>query len=64
MAKPTRKKSKPKGGAVKDYLLSNPKLAVGAISSILLESDVGRSKGLPADEPLALSFQGVASVSL
>ena len=64
MAEPTRKKSKPKAGAVKDSLLSNPKLAAGAISSILLESDVGRSKGLPVDEALALSFQGVASVSL
>ena len=64
MAKPTRKKSKPKAGAVKGSLLSNPKLAAGAISSILLESDVGRSKGLPVDEALALSFQGVASVSL
>ena len=64
MAEPTRKKSKPKASAVKDSLLSNPKLAAGAISSILLESDVGRSKGLPVDEALALSFQGVASVSL
>ena len=64
MVEPTRKKSKPKAGAVKDSLLSNPKLAAGAISSILLESDVGRSKGLPVDEALALSFQGVASVSL
>ena len=64
MAEPTRKKSKPKASAVKDSLLSNPKLAASAISSILLESDVGRSKGLPVDEALALSFQGIASVSL
>ena len=64
MVEPKRKKSKPKAGVVKDSLLSNPELAVGAISSILLESDVGRSKGLPVDEALALSFQGVASVSL
>ena len=64
MAEPTRKKSKPKVGAVKNSLLSNPKFAAGAISSILLEFDVGRSKGLPVDEALALSFQGVASVSL
>ena len=64
MAEPTRKKSKPKAGVVKDSLLSNPKFAAGAISSILLESNVGRSKGLPVDEALALSFQGVASVSL
>ena len=64
MVEPKRKKSKPKAGAVKDSLLSNPELAAGAISSILLESDVERSKGLPVDEALALSFQGVASVSL
>ena len=64
MAEPSRKKLKPKAGAVKDSLLSNPELEAGAISSILLESDVGRSKGLPVDEALALSFQGVASVSL
>ena len=64
MAEPWTKKLKPKSGSVKDSLLSNPELAAGAISSILLESDVGRSKGLPVDEALALSFQGVASVSL
>ena len=64
MAEPSRKKLKPKAGAVKDSLLSNPEIAAGAISSILLESDVRRSKGLPIDEALALSFQGVASVSL
>ena len=63
-AEPSRKKLKPKAGAIKDSLLSNPELAADAISSILLESDVGRSKGLPVDEALALSFQGVASVSL
>ena len=64
MVEPKRKKSKPKAGAVKDSFLSNHELTAGAISSILLESDVGRSKGLPVDEALALSFQGVASVSL
>ena len=64
VAEPKRKKSKQKAGAIKDSLLSNAELAEGAISSILLESDLGRSKGLPVDEALALSFQGVASVSL
>ena len=63
MAAPKRKKPKPKGDTVKDSLLSNPKLATGAISSILLESNLGRSKGLLADEALALSFQGIVSVS-
>ena len=59
-----RKKSKPKAEENKDSLLSNPELAAGAISSILKDSDLGRSKGLPVDEALALSLQGVASVSL
>ena len=59
-----RKKSKPKVDENKDSLLSNVELAAGAISSILKDSDLGRSKGLPVDEALALSLQGVASVSL
>ena len=63
MAAPKGKKPKPKADTVKDSLLSNLELAAGAMSSILLESDLGRSKGLAADEALALSFQGIASVS-
>ena len=59
-----RMKLKPKADAIKDSLLSSVELAAGAISSILLESDVGSSKELPVDEALALSFQGMASVSL
>ena len=59
-----RKKLKPKADANKNSLLSSVELAAGAISSILLESDVGSSKELPVDEALALSFQGMASVSL
>ena len=59
-----RKKSKPKVDENKDSLLSNAELVAGAVSSILKDSDVGRSKGLPVDEALALSLQGVASVSL
>ena len=59
-----RKKSKPKVDENKDSLLSNVELAAGAVSSILKDSDLGRSKGLPVDEALALSLQGVASVSL
>ena len=63
-AEPKRKKLKPKADAIRDSLLSNAELAAGAISSILRESDLGRSKELLVDEALALSFQGVASVSL
>ena len=59
-----RKKPKPKVGKDEDSLLFNAELAEGAISSILKDSDHGRSKALPVDEALALSLQGVASVSL
>ena len=59
-----RKKLKPKADAIIDSLVSSAELMAGAISSILLESDVGSSKELPVDEALALSFQGIASVSL
>ena len=46
-----------------DSLLSNVELAAGAVSSILRDSDLKRSGALPIEETLALSFQGVASVS-
>ena len=59
-----RKKSKPKVDKNKDSLFSNAELAAGAVSSILKDSDLGRSKGLPVDEALTLSLQEVASVSL
>ena len=59
-----RKKPKPKVDENKDSLLSNSELAASAVSSILKDSDLWRSKALPIDEALALSLQGVASVSL
>ena len=59
-----RKKLKPKFDENKDFLLSNAELAAGAVLSILKDSDLGRSKALLVDEALALSLQGVASVSL
>ena len=46
-----------------DSLLLNVELATGAISSILKDSDLKRSGALPVEEALALSLQGVASVS-
>ena len=46
-----------------DSLLLNAKLAAGAVSSILKDSDLKRSSALPVDEALALSLQRVASVS-
>ena len=59
-----RKKPKPKVDENKDSLLSNAELAAGAVSFILKDSDLGRSKALLVDEALALSLQGVASVNL
>ena len=47
-----------------DSLLLNIDFAAGAVSSILKDSDLKRSGALPVDEALALSLQGVASVSL
>ena len=61
---PTRRKTKPKNAENKDSLLSNAKLAAGAVSSILKDSDIVRSKELPVDEVLASTFQGFALVSL
>ena len=55
-AEPTRRKTKPTTAKNKDSLLSNAKLATGAVSSILKDSDIVRSKGLPVDEVLASSF--------
>ena len=64
LAKPTRRETKSKTAENKDSLLSNVKLAVGAVSLILKDSDIVRSKELPVDEALASSFQGFALVSL
>ena len=58
-----RKDPESKIGGDGDSLLLNAELAVGAVSSILKDSDLERSKALPVDEALALSLQGVASVS-
>ena len=44
-------------------LFSNAELAVRAVSPILKDSDLKRSNALPVEEALALSFQGVISVS-
>ena len=59
-----RNKPKPKVDEDEDSLVFNAELAAGAVSSILKDSDLGRLKALPVDEALALSLQGVASVSL
>ena len=46
-----------------DSLLLNAELTAGAVSSILKDSDLKRSSILPIEEALALSLQGVTSVS-
>ena len=46
-----------------DSLLLDVELVTGAVSSILKDFDLKRSSALPVDEALALSLQGVASVS-
>ena len=46
-----------------DSLLLNVELAASAVSSILKDFDLRRSGALPVEEALALSLQGVASVS-
>ena len=50
------KDPKPKIGGDEDSLLLNAELAVGAVSSILKDSNLERSKALPIDEALALSL--------
>ena len=50
-------------GGDRDSLLLNAELAAGVVSSILKDSDLKRSSALPVDEALALSLQGVTSVS-
>ena len=44
-------------------LLLNAELTASAVSSILKDYDLKTSSALPVDEALALSLQGVASVS-
>ena len=56
MAELKRKKLKPKVDENQDSLLSNAELALGAVSSILKDSDLGRSKAMLVDEALALSL--------
>ena len=56
-------RKRPEADGDGDSLLFNAELAVGAVSSILRDSDLNRSGALPIEEALALSLQGVASVS-
>ena len=58
-----KKEPESKSGGDGDSLLLDVELAAGAVSSILKDSDLKRSKALPADEALTLSLQGVVSVS-
>ena len=57
------KKKDSETGGDGDSLLLDVEFAASAVSSILKDSDLKRSSALPVDEALALSLQGVASVS-
>ena len=56
-------RKRPEADGDRDSLLFNAELAADAVSSILRDSDLKRSGALPVEEALALSLQGVASVS-
>ena len=56
-------RKRPEADGDEDSLLSNVELVAGTISSILRDSDLKRSGALPVEEALALSLQGVASIS-
>ena len=56
-------RKRPEADGDGNSLLFNAELAAGAISSILQDSDLKRSSALPVEEALALSLQGVTSVS-
>ena len=56
-------RKRPEADGDGDSLLFNVELAVGAISFILGDSDLKRLGVMPIEEALALSLQGVASVS-
>ena len=45
-----------------DSVLTHAELTVGAVSSILRDSDLRKVDALPVDEALALLHQGTASV--
>ena len=57
------KKKDSESGGDGNSLLLDVEFAAGAVSSILKEADLKRLSALPFDEALALSLQGVASVS-
>ena len=50
------------GGVGKDSLFTNAKLAPGAVSSILRDSDLKKVEALCVEEALGLSLQGTVSV--
>ena len=58
-----RKDPESKIGGDGDSLLDNAELTAGVVSSILKDYDLKRSVALLVDEALALSLQGVTSVS-
>ena len=54
-------RKRPEADGDGDSLFFNAQLAVGAVSSILRDSDLKSSGALPVEEALAQSLKGVAS---
>ena len=57
------RRKRPEADGDGDSLLFNAELAAGAVSSILRDSDLKRLGALPIEEALAISLQGVNSIS-
>ena len=55
-------RDRPEAARDEDSLLSLVELIVGAVSSILHDSDLRRVGALPVEEALALLLQGTSSV--
>ena len=51
------------GGGGEDSLFTNAELVVGAVSSILRDSNLKKVDALCVEEALAISLQGTVSVS-
>ena len=58
----TRNRDRFEAAGDEDSLLSHAELAVGAVSSILRDSDLRKVDALSAEEALAFLLQGTASV--
>ena len=51
-----------RGGGGEDSLFTNAEIAVGAVSSIIQDSNLKKVESLCVEEALALSLQGTVSI--